>query len=211
MEIIDLYFPEFTKQQLLLIQEYEQLLKEWNSKINLISRKNEDQIIEQHILHSLSIAKFVRFLPFSTVLDLGTGGGLPGIPLAIAFPNTKFHLIDSIGKKIKAVAAMTSELGLNNVTSEQIRVEQHQGSYDFVVTRAVAPANQLLQWTAHLYNDYSEHAKNNGLIALKGGDLKEELAEVQRLYEVIPLSSYFTEEFFQTKKLLYIRMKKSKK
>ena len=208
MERIKHYFPEFSASQLNSLQQYETVLRNWNQKINLVSRKNEDEIDEQHILHSLAIAKFVSFQPFSSVLDLGTGGGLPGIPLAIAFPQTQFHLVDSIRKKVTAVESMIAELGLTNVTTEQVRVEQHQGSYDFVVTRAVAKSETIIQWTRHLFNDYHEHSVNNGILALKGGDLTGELHTVQRKHQLIPISSYFTEDFFATKQLVYIRMKK---
>lgn len=208
MELISTYFPDFSSSQMNLFQQYEQLLLEWNSKINLISRKNEQAVIEQHILHSLSIAKYISFQPYTDVLDLGTGGGLPGIPLAIAFPKTHFHLIDGTGKKIVAVKAMINELNLTNASAEQVRAESHHGSYDFVVTRAVAQSAQLIAWTKHLFKDYHEHEIKNGIIALKGGDLTSEIAETKRRVKINHLSTYFTEDFFTEKKLIHIAMKK---
>lgn len=208
MELIQKYFPEFDEDTLQKLNTYQHLLKDWNQKINLISRKNEDSIEEQHILHALSIVKFIDFQPYSSILDLGTGGGLPGIPLAIVYPDVEFYLIDSIGKKIRAVSHMVDELGLKNVQAEQIRSEQHKGDYDFVVTRAVAQSKKLVQWTKHLFKDYHEHSVKNGIIALKGGDLKEELAEVNKPYQQKRLTDYYESDFFETKKLLYIQMKK---
>lgn len=208
MELIQTYFPNFSEETLLQLSHYEQLLKEWNGKVNLVSRKNEDQIEAQHILHSLSIAKFIQFQPYANVLDLGTGGGLPGIPNAIVFPNVQFHLVDSIGKKVRAVQDMVEQLGLQNVTTEQVRAEQHKGDYDFVITRAVAQSESLVKWSQHLFKDYHEHSVKNGLIALKGGDLKEELQLVKKPYRTIALTDYFKEDFFETKKLIYIQMKK---
>lgn len=208
MELIQKYFPEFDAITLEKLAHYQNLLKDWNQKINLVSRKNEEFIEEQHILHSLSIVKFVQFQPYSSILDLGTGGGLPGIPLAIVYPDAQFYLVDSIGKKISAVSNMIEELGLQNAKAEQIRCEKHKGDYDFVVTRAVAQSKKLIQWTRHLFKDYHEHPVKNGIIALKGGDLKEELSEVKKPYQQKILSSYFKEDFFETKKLLYIQMKK---
>lgn len=208
MELIKKYFPEFDASTIEKLAQYQSLLKDWNQKINLVSRKNEDFIEEQHILHSLSIIKFVDFQPYSSILDLGTGGGLPGIPLAIVYPDVQFYLIDSIGKKISAVSSIIEELGLKNAQAEQIRSEKHRGDYDFVVTRAVAQSKKLVQWTRHLFKDYHEHTVKNGIIALKGGDLKEELSEVNKPYQQKKLSSYFEEEFFETKKLLYIQIKK---
>lgn len=207
MEIIKKYFPDFTDEQIKQFKAYEQLLKDWNQKINLVSRKNEDELNTQHILHSLAIAKYINFQPFSSILDLGTGGGLPGIPLAIAFPKTSFHLIDSIQKKIIAVEQMKKKLNLLNVSTEQVRVEKHKGNYDFVVTRAVAKTKKICNWTKHLFKDYHEHKLKNGIIALKGGDLIDELNEVRYKNQVFPIHNYFNEEFFNSKKIVYVQMK----
>jgi len=208
MELIKKYFPELTLDQYSKLSKYSKLLTEWNQSVNLISRKDTDAIIRHHILHSLSIARVVEFNTFGNVLDLGTGGGLPGIPLAIIFPQTKFHLIDSIGKKIVAVQDMIVQLELEYVTAEQIRAEQHEGTYDFIVTRAVARSEKLVEWTKHLFASYHEHPIKNGILALKGGELSEEMKAVNRMYKVYDLSSWFEEEFFETKKLVYIRTKK---
>ncbi|MBX2845610.1 MAG: 16S rRNA (guanine(527)-N(7))-methyltransferase RsmG [Saprospiraceae bacterium] len=208
MELIQKYFPTLEAPTTQRLQHYAELLADWNSRINLISRKDTESIIQNHILHSLSIARLIEFHPFSNVLDLGTGGGLPGIPLAIIFPKTQFHLVDSIGKKIVAVQRMITDLGLENCTAEQCRVEQHQGTYDFVVTRAVAQSVKLVDWTKHLFAHYHEHDLKNGILALKGGDLKEEMKAVKRINKVHHLSKWYEEEFFETKKLVYIRMRK---
>jgi len=190
MELIKHYFPELTVHQLNQLNAYIELLIEWNQKINLVSRKNEDKIEEQHILHSLSIAKMIDFEPGSSVLDLGTGGGLPGIPLSILFPETHFHLVDSIQKKIMVVLDIQSKLKLTNVTAEQQRVEQLSTTYDFVVTRAVANCKKLMTWTKGLYKPENNHDFLNGLIALKGGDLAEELDSLKSDYDLIPLTSF---------------------
>ncbi len=179
------------------------LYYEWNKKINLISRKDIDRFYLHHVLHSLSIAKFIRFLPGSRILDVGTGGGFPGIPLAIMFPETRFCLIDSIGKKIKAVADISDHLDLKNVCALQTRVENHQDKYDFAVSRAVTKTDKLYKWTRKNISGKSRHPISNGMIMLKGGDLQEELASFPQA-RVIPLRQYFEEEFFETKKLVYL-------
>lgn len=204
--MIKKYFPELSQQKIDLLSDYEQLLKDWNTKINLISRKNEEHIVEQHILHSLAIAKLTAFHPQATVLDLGTGGGLPGIPLAILYPDVRFHLVDSIGKKIDAVTDMAHQLNMQNVSTEKVRVEKHTGRYHFVITRAVAKTKQMIAWTRKIYKKENLHQLPNGLIALKGGDLSNELAKVSRPTEVFPINDFFEEEFFVTKKIVYVQM-----
>ncbi len=206
MELIHYYFPDLTKQQIDLLAAYKSLLTEWNQKINLISRKNVDQIEEHHILHSLSIAKLIRFQPNANVLDLGTGGGLPGIPLSIVFPETEFYLVDSIHKKIKVVLDIKDQLGLDNINAKHTRVEAVTKKFDFVVTRAVAHSTKLIDWTKHLFSDTENHDFHNGIFALKGGDLEEELAPINNDYDLVPISTFYEEAFFETKKIVYYPM-----
>ncbi len=175
----------------------------WNERINLISRKDLPYFYLRHVLHSLAPAKIVDFLPGARVLDLGTGGGFPGLPLAIMFPQTRFHLIDSIGKKIKAVQAMADELNLENVSTEQVRAENHHEKYDFVLTRAVASLPKLAHWSAKNIRPGNRHRLPNGLIALKGGDLTAETAGFDQI-QIIPISRFFDETFFETKKMVYL-------
>ncbi len=175
----------------------------WNERINLISRKDLPYFYLRHVLHSLAPAKIVDFLPGARVLDLGTGGGFPGLPLAIMFPQTRFHLIDSIGKKIKAVQAMADELNLENVSTEQVRAEKHHEKYDFVLTRAVASLPKLAHWSAKNIRPGNRHRLPNGLIALKGGDLTAETAGFDQI-QIIPISRFFDETFFETKKMVYL-------
>ncbi|SDM56663.1 16S rRNA (guanine527-N7)-methyltransferase [Catalinimonas alkaloidigena] len=204
VQILQEHFPDLTAHQ---VQQFEQLFplyQEWNSKINVISRKDIDQLYTHHVLHSLAIAKFVQFLPYTEVLDVGTGGGFPGIPLAILFPEARFHLVDSIGKKIKVVEEVATGLQLQNVTYQQARVEQLPGMYDFVVSRAVAPLKQIMQWVGKKIVKHYQHPIHNGIICLKGGDLHEETREVKRKVEVVALNRYFQDPYFETKKLVYI-------
>lgn len=206
MELVKRYFPEFENHQIEQLNTFSILLKEWNQKINLISRKNEDKIEEQHILHSLSIAKLIEFKPGTSVLDLGTGGGLPGIPLSIVYPDTQFHLVDSIQKKIKVVDDICATMKLNNVSAQQERVENLTMKFDFVVTRAVASSDKIMQWTKKLFKQENNHDFVNGIFALKGGDLTEELESVKSDYDIIPLSEFYDEEFYETKKIVYLPM-----
>jgi 16S rRNA (guanine527-N7)-methyltransferase len=180
------------------------LYREWNEKINVISRKDIDNLYVNHVLHSLGIAKVISFRKGAAILDVGTGGGFPGIPLAILFPDTHFHLVDSIGKKITVVKAVAETVGLTNVTAEQARVETLKGEYDFVVSRAVARLKELYRWTRKLIKTESVHALPNGIICLKGGDLEEEIAEVRRPTKLFPLSDYFSEPYFETKFVVYV-------
>ena len=199
-----LYFPVLDARQMQQFDKLAAMYIDWNQKINLISRKDMDHLYERHILHSLGIAKIVVFQPGAKVLDLGTGGGLPGIPLAILFPGTRFHLVDSVGKKINAVQAIAEELALENVTTAHQRAEKIKGKYDFIVCRAVAPLRQLYLWTKDKIADTSRHAIPNGLICLKGGDLEEEIKELRRPCYEYALSNYFKEEFFVTKKVVHV-------
>ncbi len=202
--IIEKYFPDLTATQKAQFSKLGTLYAEWNEKINVISRKDIDELYERHVLHSLAIAKFTSFIPDTRILDVGTGGGFPGIPLAIVFPEVHFHLVDSIGKKIAVVQEVATALGLTNVTSEHNRMEKVKGSYDFVVSRAVAPAKQLYQWTHHLIAKTSKNDLDNGWIFLKGGDLRAEMKEGRKPYQMNALSDYFTEPFFETKYVLYV-------
>lgn len=198
------YFPDLTSAQQEQLKSLERLYREWNEKINVISRKDIDNLYTNHVLHSLGIAKVMSFKPGAEVLDVGTGGGFPGIPLAILFPQAKFHLVDSIGKKITVVNAVAKELGLKNVTGEQIRAEQLTGEYDFIVSRAVTRLKEFYGWVHRLAKRKSMHDLHNGILYLKGGDLEEELKDLDRPHALYNLSDFFNEDFFSTKKIVYI-------
>ncbi len=202
-ELLKKYFT-FSANQFDLFEKHRALIEEWNAQINVISRKDMDSFTERHVLHSLGIFKFMPFQAGSKILDLGTGGGFPGIPLAIAMPEVEFLLVDSIGKKVKVVNEVVSSLGLRNVKAVHTRVENVKEKFDFVVSRAVAPTQELLQWTQNKYSTKDKNGIPNGLICLKGGDLKEELKAVKQYKEVHELSSLFQEEFFETKKIVYV-------
>jgi len=202
--ILKKYFPELTDKQIGLYEKAEALYLDWNSKINLVSRKDSDQLMERHILHSLSIAKMIQFKPNSLVLDVGTGGGFPGIPLAIMFPQVRFHLVDSIGKKIMVVQDITEQLGLKNVTSEQIRAEQVRGQYDFVVSRAVTRLPEFNNWVKDKIKKKGINDMKNGIIYIKGGDVLEEVIDTGKKYQILELKPLFKEEFFETKKVVYL-------
>lgn len=201
------YFPGIDKTQKEKFAQLSRLYSEWNEKINVISRKDIDELYIRHILHSLGIAKVVTFQPGTKILDVGTGGGFPGIPLAILFPECHFHLVDSIGKKIKVVKAVAESLALENVTAEQIRAEQLKDRYHFVVSRAVTRLKPFYQWVKNKFEPTTFNDMPNGVLYLKGGDLTEELAEVKKKYQLFELSDYFEEEFFETKKVVYVPMK----
>lgn len=203
-EIILKYFPNLTSQQQQQFESLFDLYKDWNEKINVISRKDIDNLYTNHILHSLGIAKVMSFKPGAAVLDVGTGGGFPGIPLAILFPETNFHLVDSINKKITVVNEVAKGAGLKNVKGEWIRAEQIKGKYDFVVSRAVTRIREFYGWVNQKVKEESIHDLDNGILYLKGGDLDQELGELKRPYSLYDLSNYFAEEFFETKKVVYV-------
>ncbi len=202
--IIFNYFPSLSDKQKEQISQLGVLYKDWNDKINVVSRKDIENIYTNHVLHSLGIAKVMSFNPGAEVLDVGTGGGFPGIPLAILFPETQFHLVDSIGKKITVVNEVSNALGLKNVRAEQIRAEQIKGKYDFVVSRAVTRMKEFYGWVNNKIKDDSTHTLDNGILYLKGGDLDEEMNELKCPYSVYNLSDYFKEEFFETKRVVYV-------
>jgi 16S rRNA methyltransferase gidB len=196
------YFPEITDEQKQQFEKLEQLYTEWNEKINVISRKDMDRLYEKHILHSLGIAKVMPFADGTKMLDIGTGGGFPGIPLAILFPEVSFTLIDSIGKKIKVVEAVSEGLGLKNVTAVHGRAEKLKEKFHFVVSRAVTQMPEFLRWLKGKFEKEQFNEKHNGVLYLKGGDLAEELAGLR--CEIFQLKNYFEEEFFDTKKVVYL-------
>lgn len=204
MDIILKYFPGLTEHQIDLFRRLYPIYKEWNEKINVISRKDFDFFYERHVLHSLSIAKFIQFKPNTYILDVGTGGGFPGIPLSIIFPETNFLLVDSIGKKIKVVDAVVEHLALKNVRTQWTRAEELQEKFDFIITRAVAPLPDLWKWTGKLLEKKSIHGLHNGLIALKGGDIKEELQPFKGRYIEHKISAYFKEPYFEGKQIVYL-------
>lgn len=202
--VVAKYFPDLSETQAKQFSKIGDIYLEWNAKINVVSRKYFDDIYIRHVLHSLSIAKFVSFKDGSRVMDLGTGGGFPGIPLAILFPEVHFTLVDSIGKKIMVVNDVASKLGITNVTGIQSRSELIPGSFDFIVTRAVARADKLYTWSKKQISSEHRHEMRNGIICQKGGDLNEELKELNRPYESINVHTYFEETYFKTKKIIYI-------
>ncbi|WP_337363862.1 16S rRNA (guanine(527)-N(7))-methyltransferase RsmG [Prevotellamassilia timonensis] len=205
-EIIFQYFKDINDEQRAQFRALGPLYQEWNAKINVISRKDIDNLYMHHVLHSLGIAKVVNFKPESNILDIGTGGGFPGIPLAILFPNCKFKLIDSIGKKTKVAAAVANAIGLKNVVVEHRNVIEEKNKYDFVVSRAVMNASDLVKLIRKNVSKEQRNALPNGLICLKGGDMTEEIAPFRNHSEIWDLKSYFDDEFFDTKKVMYIQL-----
>lgn len=204
VDIIFHYFPHLSSIQRNQFGLLFGLYKDWNEKINVVSRKDIDNLYINHVLHSLGIAKVISFAHGARVLDVGTGGGFPGIPLAILFPDTQFHLVDSIGKKISVVRAVSEELALSNVKAEQIRAEEIRDEYDFIVSRAVTRLKEFYGWVHRKVKKESVHGLRNGILYLKGGDLEEELAEVKKPYQLFELSDYFSEDFFETKKVVHV-------
>lgn len=205
-ETIFEYFPNLSEEQKKQFQQLEALYEDWNQKINVVSRKDIEELYIRHVLHSLGIAKIIDFKDNSSVLDVGTGGGFPGIPLAILFPNVNYTLVDSIGKKIKVVNEVVEGLSLNNVKTINARVEEIPGQFDFIVSRAVAAMPTFVHWVKGKIKKESIHDKRNGILYLKGGDLKEELKEY-RTAEIFELSDYFKEDFFETKRVVYLPLK----
>jgi 16S rRNA (guanine527-N7)-methyltransferase len=206
MEFILKYFPELTEVQIGQFQQLEALYHDWNSKINVISRKDIDQLYVKHVLHSLAIAKIQKFEPGTYVLDVGTGGGFPGIPLAILFPETRFYLIDVIQKKINVVKAVAEALELKNVKAEQIRAENVKGDFDFIVSRAVTNMPDFVSWIKDKIKKQQKHQLKNGILYLKGGDLTTELASFPNAKEY-NISEFFEGEFFETKKVVHLPLK----
>ncbi|AOW20824.1 16S rRNA (guanine(527)-N(7))-methyltransferase RsmG [Urechidicola croceus] len=206
MIILEKYFSDLTDLQISQFKQLEQLYKEWNAQINVISRKDIDELYIKHVLHSLGIAKVQSFEPKSKVLDIGTGGGFPGIPLAILFPKVDFYLVDSIGKKIKVVNEVAKALGLKNVKAEHGRAEKVKGEFDFIVSRAVTKMDDFVKWTKKKIRKKSNHELKNGILYLKGGDLTEELINFPKA-TIFDLTDYFEEDFFETKKVVHIPLK----
>lgn len=202
--LISTYFPNLTDVQQNQFGKLGSLYQAWNEKINVISRKDVENIYTNHVLHSLAIAKVITFKPGTRVLDVGTGGGFPGIPLAILFPEVNFHLVDSIGKKITVVREVVAALDLKNVKAEQVRAEEIKDRYDFIVSRAVTRMKEFYGWVSNKVRKESSHTLYNGILYLKGGDLEQELAELKRPYSLYNLPDFFKEPFFETKKVVYV-------
>ncbi len=205
-DIIQHYFPDITAKQIEQFNQLQELYEEWNAQINVISRKDLDELYVRHVLHGLGIAKVIQFKPATAILDVGTGGGFPGIPLAILFPDCSFHLVDAIGKKIKVVNAVTESLGLNNLTAAHQRAEKVEGKFDFIVSRAVTRTAGFIPWVRNKIKKDSFNELSNGFLFLKGGDLTEELNEVALPHQLYHLSHYFDEDFFETKKVVHMML-----
>ena len=211
MNIVEHYFPDLSLRKKKQFTQLESLYGEWNEKINVISRKDIAELYERHVLHSISIARLIEFAPGTQILDVGTGGGFPGIPLAILFPQVDFFLIDSTGKKIKVVQEISTAIGLQNIQAHHMRAEKVEDTFDFVITRAVAPMMDLVKWTRKKYSKINKHEIDNGVIALKGGDLSAELATWGNRKTVLSLTNYFEEDFFETKQIIHIPVKNKNK
>ena len=206
LDLVTKYFPDLSEDQIEKFSKLGDLYKDWNLKINVVSRKDIDELYLRHVLHSLGIARIQAFKPEARILGVGTGGGFPGIPLAILFPETKFHLVDSIGKKIMVVNEVVEGLNLENVKTTNARVEEVPGQYDFIVSRAVAAMPTFVRWTKNKIAKKNTHALKNGILYLKGGDLTEEL-EDYRAAKIYNLTDYFEEDFFETKKIVHLPLK----
>jgi 16S rRNA (guanine527-N7)-methyltransferase len=206
LSIISKYFPDLTESQLRQFEMLQEQYTFWNSQINVISRKDIDLLYERHVLHSLGIAKVMKFNAKTSVLDVGCGGGFPGIPLAILFPESKFFLVDSIGKKIKVVNEISTAIGLTNIRAEHKRAEEIKEKFQFIVSRAVTEFPEFYRWVQNKISKEQFNDLPNGILYLKGGDLEEELKDFKKRVVVYPLSEYFSEEFFETKKVVYLPM-----
>ncbi|SFL39526.1 16S rRNA (guanine(527)-N(7))-methyltransferase RsmG [Proteiniphilum acetatigenes] len=204
MKSIETYFPSLTAQQKQQFEALSDLYTDWNAKINVISRKDIHNLYPHHVLHSLAIARYIRFTPGSAIMDVGTGGGFPGIPLAIFFPDVQFVLLDSIGKKVKVAKEISEAVGLKNIETVHARVEDEKRKFHFIVSRAVMPLPELVRITRKNISSEQMNALPNGIICLKGGDLTAELHPFRQVAELVSLSDYFSEPFFQTKKLVYV-------
>ncbi len=206
MDLIKKYFPEIGIEKLNTLENLKSIYSYWNQQINVISRKDFDNFYERHVLHSISISKIIQFLPNTKILDVGTGGGFPGIPLAIIFPKTNFTLVDSIGKKIKVVNAVAKELNLNNVSPLHKRADQVNDSFDFVISRAVTKFDSFVPWVKDKIIKQSNHHLKNGILALKGGDIEDELDKIKsyKSPNIFPISNFFKEEFYATKLIVHI-------
>lgn len=200
------YFPNLTTEQKDKLSQLKDLYEEWNAQINVISRKDMNEFYERHVLHSLGIAKIMEFTPGSSVLDIGTGGGFPGIPLAILFPEVQFHLVDSIGKKIKVVSEVAKALNLSNVRATHARAEDIKEQFDFIVSRAVTAMPAFLTWTKGKIKASNNNPLPNGILYLKGGDLVEEMEPVKQHFVIHALKTYFKEAFFETKAVVYVKL-----
>ncbi len=206
MKLIQKYFSGLSKDQLIQFEKLESLYKYWNSRINVISRKDIGSLYLKHVLHSLAIAKFIQFSKGTHIIDVGTGGGFPGIPLAILFPDAKFHLVDSIEKKVRVVDAVSNELGLENVTTQCKRIEDIDDKFDFILTRAITDMSTILKWTENNISPNSNNVVPNGIIALKGGDLDQELSRIENK-KIVAIKDYFDDHYFINKKLVYVPVK----
>ena len=206
MQIIDKYFPGLSQRQKEQFNNLDALYREWNAKINVISRKDIDNLYEHHVLHSMAIARIARFKPSTSILDFGTGGGFPGIPLAILFPECRFRLIDGTGKKVNVAAEIAKAIGLENVEAIHQRGEEEKGKFDFIVSRAVMPMPDLVKIVSRNISRKQHNSIANGILALKGGNLSEELKPYHKIVEVTPISQFFDEEWFREKSVIYLPM-----
>ena len=206
MQIIDKYFPGLSQRQKEQFNNLDALYREWNAKINVISRKDIDNLYEHHVLHSMAIARIVRFKPSTSILDFGTGGGFPGIPLAILFPECRFRLIDGTGKKVNVAAEIAKAIGLENVEAIHQRGEEEKGKFDFIVSRAVMPMPDLVKIVSKNISRKQHNSIANGILALKGGNLSEELKPYHKIVELTPISQFFDEEWFREKSVIYLPM-----